>query len=498
MTAAPYLPPVLWRSADAAAATNARTVGPAWGATGIALSVAEVRPGDLFVALRSPCGTMDGHAAAASAFAAGAVAALVERRPAGIPAGAPLLLVEDTLAALDDLARVARLRSRARVAAVSGSLGKSTVRAALARVLAMAGSTHCGGDAATWPDFLAGLARLPEDAYHAVFELGSGDPASAAAAAQRARPDLAIVTNTDPVHLDLLPTPEALADAWAGAFATLPPSGIAIVNRDDAQLARLLAAARTAGLSRILGFGTGEDADARAVECSLHATCSAVTAQVGGERVQYCLPLPGRRQIANSLATLLAIRAFGVDAAQAARAFSALSPSDGRGNRRRVRLRQGAVTLLDHSRHAAPASVSTALNVLGHSDPGAGGRRIAVLGDMHGLASRSAPSHAALAADLRAAGIDIVFSCGQEMRHLFDRLPAHRRGRHAPDAPTLAPAVVSALRAGDVVMVMGSPEAGMSAVVGALDAAQIPEGAMAGMPVPGPARLSPPLDAARG
>jgi UDP-N-acetylmuramoyl-tripeptide--D-alanyl-D-alanine ligase len=494
--------PVLWRGADAEAAVNARAVGPAWAATGIALSAAEVRPGDLFVALRSPCGTADGHASTASAFAAGAVAALVERRPAGIPSDAPLLLVEDSLAALDDLARVARLRSRARVAAVAGSLGKSTVRDALARALALVGPAHDGGAAASWPDLLAGLASLPEDAAHAVFELGSGDPSRVAAAAQRVRPDIAVVTNADPVHLDRVSSPEALADAWAGVFGALPPSGVAVVNRDDAQFARLLAAARTSGLSRILCFGTAEEADARAVECSVHATCSAVTAQVGRERVQYCLSLPGRRHVANSLACVLALRAFGQDAALAARVFSSLSLPAGRGRRRRIRLAHGAVTLLDVSGHAAPASASAALNMLGRSDPGAGGRRIAVLGDMHGLGSRSAQFHAALAADLRATGIDIVFSCGQEMRHLYDRLPAHQRGRHAPDARALAPAAAAAMRAGDVVLVMGSPEAGMSVVVEALDALGADmlcvNGACMNETAHGVPPLSPALDAARG
>jgi len=140
-----------------------------------------------------------------------------------------------------------------------------------------------------------------------------------------------------------------------------------------------------------------------------------------------------------------------------------------------VALAKGSFTVIDESYNASPVSVAAAAGVLAKTDPGCGGRRIAVLGDMLELGAQAPQLHAGLAEPFRRAGVDLVYCCGPNMRHLYDKLPAAMRGRHAPDSAALAPMVAEAVRAGDVVMVKGSAGSRMARVVDALKALDVEE-----------------------
>ncbi len=471
MSAAPVPPgpgPVLWTAADAAAATNGRT-SRLWSATGVSIDSRTLQPGDLFVALKGP--NFDGHDYVAAALAAGAGAVVVSRVPEGVSADAPVLMVEDTMAALVDLGRMARVRTRARIVAITGSVGKTGTKEAVAHCLSAQGRTFAtqGSLNNHWGVPLS-LARLPADADFGVFELGMNHAGEIGPLTRQVKPDVSVITTVEAVHLENFPSIEGIADAKAEIFEGQDPNGVAILNRDTPHFARLLAAARTAGLTRIWSFGEHEGADARLLDFSLHATCSAVTTVIKGERLQFCLSLPGRHWVANSLAVLLAVRAAGGDVGTAARALSSLTPVKGRGVRKRVHLAQGAFTLIDESYNASPIAMNAAFDVVARIDPGAGGRRIAILGDMRELGPRADRFHADLAAPLRKAGFDQVFCCGPHMRALYDALPAALRGGWSPDSAGLAGAVVDAVKGGDVVLVKGSAGSRMAPVVEALAA----------------------------
>ncbi|EWY37522.1 UDP-N-acetylmuramoylalanyl-D-glutamyl-2, 6-diaminopimelate--D-alanyl-D-alanine ligase [Skermanella stibiiresistens SB22] len=461
--------PVLWTAGDTAAATNGTSQGPDWNATGVSIDSRTVNPGDLFIALSGP--NFDGHAYVASALAAGAAAAVVSRRPDGVAADAPLVLVEDTFAALQDLGSVARLRSNARIVAVTGSVGKTSTKEALGTCLAALAPTFAtvGSLNNHWGVPLS-LARMPPDCTYAVFELGMNHAGEIGPLSRQVRPDVAVITNIEAVHLAHFASVEAIADAKAEIFEGMAPNGAVVLNRDNPHYARLVAAARTRGLSRVLGFGKADDAAARLTDCSIHATCSAVTAVILGETLRYCLSLPGRHHVTNSLAVLLAVHALGGDVAAAARALATLKPIKGRGVRRRVQLAQGAATVIDESYNASPVSMEAAFQVLAKSDPGVGGRRIAVLGDMLELGERAPQLHLALAEPLKAAGADLVFCCGPNMRRLFDKLPAAARGAWEETSAALAPRLAAAVRAGDILMVKGSLGSRMALLVEAVAA----------------------------
>ncbi|MFW6076514.1 MAG: Mur ligase family protein, partial [Hyphomicrobiales bacterium] len=284
------------------------------------------------------------------------------------------------------------------------------------------------------------------------------------------RPHVAVVTTIAASHLGYFPSLAAIADAKAEIFLGVEPGGAAVINRDSEFFDQLAAAAGRAGISRIVGFGEAASAEVRLDSVALHETCSCVTAEILGETVSYRLGAPGRHLVLNSLAVLAAAQLAGGDLARAAMALADLEPQKGRGVRFKLDAPDGAITVIDESYNANPASVRAAVALLGQTRPGRGGRRIAVLGDMLELGSDAARLHAELAAVMDESGINIVYACGAGMAHLWEALPASRRGAYAETSQDLEETVLRDLRGGDVVMVKGSLGSRMMPIVEAIKA----------------------------
>ncbi|MEI8393764.1 MAG: UDP-N-acetylmuramoylalanyl-D-glutamyl-2,6-diaminopimelate--D-alanyl-D-alanine ligase [Rhodospirillaceae bacterium] len=459
--------PALWSVEDAAAATRGKASGPSWTATGVSIDSRTIAHGDLFVALKGP--SFDGHAYVAQALAAGAAAAVVSERPAGLGKTMPLLMVADTFTALQDLGREGRRRTVAKVVAITGSVGKTGTKEALAKCLAAQGLAYAtvGSLNNHWGVPLS-LSRLPADSRFGVFELGMNHAGEIGPLSHQVKPDVGVITTIEPAHMEFFASLEAIADAKAELFEGMASDSTIILNRDNAQFGRLAAAAHKRGLWSLWSFGADAHADARLLDCSVQATSSMVTAQIFGERVQYCVAQPGRHWVTNSLAVLLAVRALGGDLQAAAVTLGHLMPVKGRGTRQRVQAAKGVFTLIDESYNASPASMAAAFQVLAATQPGAGGRRVAVLGDMRELGERSDAFHAGLAEPLVAAGIDLVYCSGPHMNALYRELPPALQGGHAADSAALAPVVTGAVAGGDVILVKGSAGSRMGAVVAAL------------------------------
>jgi UDP-N-acetylmuramoyl-tripeptide--D-alanyl-D-alanine ligase len=458
----------LWQAAEVAAATGGAHAGD-WSASGVSIDSRTVMPGDLFVALRGP--NHDGHDFVAAALARGAVAAIVERQPDGVPPAGPLVRVADSLAALTALAAAARRRGCARIVGVTGSVGKTGTKEALRLALGAAGSTYAsaGGLNNHWGAPLS-LARLPREAAFGVFELGMNHTGEMAALARLVRPHAALITTVEPAHLGFFASVAAIADAKAEIFLGLEPDGLAVLNRDNPHYPRLAAAARRAG-AKIVGFGSHPQAEARLLDCSLAADGSAFAAEIFGRQVNCRLGAPGRHWVMNALAVLATAAALGEDPAAAATALADFEALPGRGRRDELAWRGGVLRLIDESYNASPAAMRAALAVLGMTSPGPGGRRVAVLGDMLELGAEAPALHRDLAAPIEAAGIDRVFLVGAAMTALDAVLPPSRRGGLWPTAEAAIPAVIDFLGPGDVVTVKGSRSVGASRIVERLRAA---------------------------
>jgi UDP-N-acetylmuramoyl-tripeptide--D-alanyl-D-alanine ligase len=439
------------------------------GVAGLSIDSRTILPGEAYFAIKGDI--HDGHDFVASALQSGAALAVVARsRRAEFAADAPLLAVDDVLDGLRELARASRARLGAQVIAVTGSVGKTSTKEALRTVLSAQGDTHASVASFNnhWGVPLS-LARCPATSRFAVFEIGMNHAGEIEPLVKLVRPHVAVITTVEPVHLEFFSGIEAIADAKAEIFAGVEPGGAAVLNRDNPQFARLAANARSRGISRIVSFGADETCDARLLNLSLQATTSAVHANILGHDVAYKLGMPGRHMAMNSLAVLAAASLAGADLALAALTLSQIQPAAGRGVRRALEVGAGEATLIDESYNANPASMGAALNVLGQAAIGVQGRRIAVLGDMLELGPTSPALHQGLAEAVVANRIDLVFCCGPLMRNLWDALSAGKRGGYAENSTGLERQIVSAIRAGDAIMVKGSLGSKMKTIVNALE-----------------------------
>ncbi len=463
----------LWTGTEAAAATGGRNTRD-WRATGASIDSRTTTTGDLFIALEGP--VFDGHEFVGAAFANGAAAGLVSTVPDAdaVPEGGALHVVDDTMAALGALAAAARARTRARIAAVTGSAGKTGTKEALRHVLEAQGPTSASRSSFNnhWGVPLS-LARMPSDTAYGIFEVGMNHAGEIAPLSRLIRPHVAIVTNVEAAHLEYFVSVEAIADAKAEIFVGMAPDGTAVLNRDNAHFERLKSAAEDRGIARIVGFGAAPEADVRLVEAISADGHEDVSAEIHGRRIDYRLGVAGRHWVMNSLAVLAAVAALGADVDAAAGALATLGALDGRGRVHRITIGGAAITLIDESYNANPASIRAALETLGRTAPAPGGRRIAVLGEMRELGARSRELHADLAEPVAANRIDLVFAAG-EMGALHDRLAPGVGAAHADTGTDLIDDILRTVRGGDVVMVKGSNASRMTAVVEALlDAAKV-------------------------
>jgi UDP-N-acetylmuramoyl-tripeptide--D-alanyl-D-alanine ligase len=456
----------LWTAEDAAAATGGRIAGD-WQAQGLSIDTRSLQPGDLFVALTDQ---RDGHDFVADALARGAAGALVSRVPAGVADTAPLLVVPDVLQALRDLATARRAATQARVIAVTGSVGKTSTKEMLRAALTPLGRVHAAEK--SFNNHLGvplTLARCPLDADFAVIEIGMNHPGEIAPLAALAAPDLAIVTIVAAAHLEAFENLKGIAHEKASIFGGLRPGGIAVWNADLDTSPILRAAAGAAG-GPSLSFGQTEGADMRLVTVTAEAEGLRYTLAAQGIEFQGHLRAPGRHLAMNAAAVICAVRALGLDCTAALDGLGQWTPPEGRGTRQRIVTDSGAFDLIDEAYNANPTSMAAALSVLAETRPGPDGRRVAVLGDMLELGADEAAMHAALADLPELQAVATVHCLGPRMRHLWQRLPAARRGLWAETAQEIAEQARSLVRTGDVVMVKGSNGSRAGQVAAALRA----------------------------
>ncbi|MEE2996298.1 MAG: UDP-N-acetylmuramoyl-tripeptide--D-alanyl-D-alanine ligase [Pseudomonadota bacterium] len=454
--------PPLWTSSDAALATGG-IVTADWVATGISIDTRTLDAGDLFIALTGP--NFDGCDFIDAAFEAGASAAMVERKAA--LGNRPGLITSDTREAMEALGAAARTRSHAKIAAITGSVGKTGTKDAVAHVLSAQGETSYSRSSLNnhWGVPLS-AARMPSNADFAVFEIGMNHPGEITPLVNIVRPHVAVVTAIASAHREFFDSVEGIARAKGEIFSCID-GGIAIINRDTEYFSLLSGLAEDAGARDVVSFGRHSDADMRLVEYLPDATGSSIVALWQGEPIPYRVEQLGVHWAYNSLAVITTAEAMGADMHRAAGDLATLPSIPGRGAVYIVPWENGTIRLIDDSYNANPRSMSAALETLGLMQPD-GGRRVAIIGDMLELGDTSRDAHAHLKDHIENNSVDTVFLAGTEMAALADKLDKARIGGAADTADALLPAILSGLQAGDVVTVKASNGIGLDRIVDAL------------------------------
>ena len=426
--------------------------------SGLSIDTRSLKPGDLFIALKD---ARDGHDFAPSAFAAGAAGAFVSR----LVEGGPNLLVEDVLHGLEALGLAARDRAPDcyRVA-VTGSVGKTSLKEMLARMFRALGPTHCNVKSFNnhWGVPLT-LARMPRDTEKAVFEIGMNTPGEIGPRSQMVQPHTALVSKIAPAHLEGLGSIQGVAEEKAAIFAGLQPHGFAILPHEDSFFEFLKAEAlRQQPTATILSFGLSPDADAQILNIKTGVSHSQVSIRVHDQVVDIKLTAVGDHWAVNAAAALLAACPQSTsDLPRLVAALEGYTPPPGRGTAEQVALPDGGqCTLVDEAYNANPESMRAAL--IGFAARPCQGQRLVALGEMLEIGAASSAEHAALAEPVLASGATTAFLSGAAMEVLHEALSPRIESHFESHAEALEAKVKKVLKDGDLILLKGSNASGMN------------------------------------
>ena len=447
----------LWTSAEIAKATGGHCSGH-WGVSGISIDTRSLQPEDLFVALKDQ---RDGHDFVADALNKGASGALVSRVPDGVEDTKKLIIVDDVLQALADLAVAARARTDAKVIGVTGSVGKTSTKEMLRAALAPSGHVHAAERSFNnhWGVPLT-LARMPKATDFAVIEIGMNAPGEIAPLAKLAALDVAMITTVAAVHLEAFDNVEGIAREKAAIFDGLKPRGTAIINADfeTRSVVNELASALDT-----IWFGRAADADPIIKHVQELDTGQSVEFLWNGLDQVLALSAVGDHFAVNAMGVLAAVKAVGGDAIKAMAALGQWGSPPGRGEQIQI----GDVRIIDESYNANPTSMDAALKVLAATQ---GTRKLAILGDMLELGAEELTLHAGLADFTSIKQADLVHTVGARMKALHDALPSAQRGQHFETVDAALIGLDGLLLPGDAVMIKGSKGSGVHRLVAHLKA----------------------------
>ena len=352
-----------------------------------------LKPGQLFIVLQ---GARDGHDFISAAMEKGAAAVLCSRKVGDYPA----IYVEDPRIALGKIAHEECKRLGLQVAAVTGSVGKSTTKEMMASVLeqkfivSKTPANH-NNDIGMPMAILA----MPEDTEVAVLEMGMNHFREIAYLSEIANPHVAVIINIGTMHLEYLGSQEGIRKAKMEIVEGMPKDGKLLINGDDAMLQALPEAPEQA----VTYFGTGENAAVRAFDVLQMEEGICFRVEAGEERFDVRIGVEGDHFVPDAMAAVAVGLQFGLTGEQIAAGLAAFHNMAGR----QEIYKAGEYTIIQDCYNAGPESMAAALNVLGRRQ----GRKIAVLGDMLELGDRTQAEHYKVGR-IAAEKADMVFAYG--------------------------------------------------------------------------------------
>jgi UDP-N-acetylmuramoyl-tripeptide--D-alanyl-D-alanine ligase len=426
--------------------------------TSVSTDTRKIVQGALYLALVGE--NFDGNNFVDEAAEKGACAAVVS---ASTSSTIPLLKVADTHVALGKISAINRKRCKAKVIALTGSQGKTTVKEMLGAILCNTGATLItDANLNNTIGVPLTLLRLEEKHDFAVIELGANSAGEIDFSAQITQADIAIITNASAAHIEGFGSLQGIVSAKGEIIDALGASGLLVLNADDDHVGDWI---ERAGDTRTVLFSADSEHN------SADYSCSKVSLGTGG-RVSFELFTPighrclsinllGMHNVVNAIAAAAAAIEAGATLDDVESGLSSLRPVKGRLNPM-VGINDSC--LLDDSYNASPSSFKAAIDVLS-SCPGT---RFLLAGDMKELGSESGSAHSAVGAYAAAAGIDELWAVGEQSRLTVNAFGS--RGRHFPQMSELVNACRSIASADVTFLVKGSRGARMDALVNALSA----------------------------
>ncbi len=458
-----FKPSYIWDSKAVSAALN-HSILTQFSAHSVSIDSRTISADSIFIGIKGE--NYNGNLFALDALKKGAALCILDEQVPGLDSFADkVIIVDDALRALKQLAVYSRNRTKAKIIAITGSVGKTSVKEMLRMALANQGETYASvGNFNNHFGLPLSLANMPEDIEYGIFELGMNHIGEILELTEIARPNVAIITTVDAVHLEFFSSISAIAEAKAEIFAGMKAGDYAIINYDNPYHLILADKARAHGLE-VISFGTSSKFDYILEDLKLTENGVNVTIDAKGKIIKYELPAHGRHQALNSLAVLAAIDYAGADIEFAAK--KGLINFTLQKRRGEIKYNHKLdVTVIDDTYNASPASVNAALENLGNMK----GRKVVVLGDMKELGTHSKELHIDLQHAILREGIDKVLCVGELMQYLYDALPEAYRGCITKNSESMSKSIVPFIKAGDIILVKGSRSMQMEKVVDAIEA----------------------------
>ncbi len=410
----------------------------------------------------------DGHDFVEDALTNGAVVALVCKEHAGRFPGMATIVVPDTLEAMENIARAARKRSKAKIIAVTGSAGKTTTKSMIQKILQGEGKTHASLKSFNnhWGVPLM-LANMAADVEFGIFEIGMNHAGEITPLVKMVSPHLVLITSIGTAHLGNFADMEGIARAKAEIFSGLVPGGDAIINADHDYVEILLSQARLHGVQNIVSYGFDESSDIRIADYEVGEQASLAKISMGWGKLELKLAVFGVHSISNGAGALVLAERLGVNMKKALGALREFKATKGRGEVLHLGSDGKIIELIDESYNANPSSMVAALAVFSQR-PGIGKNRILVLGEMLELGKRSDKFHLDLAGEIIACAPDRVYLVGEHLQELKKSIEPHFEVFWASEAKQICSQVVNGLDWGDQIMVKGSNGVGLFHIVEAI------------------------------
>ena len=436
-----------WTSNKIIEATGGTLHGEAFSFSTLNTDTRSLQAGEFFVALSGD--NFDGHDYASKAADRGAIAALVEKPVQGLP----YIMVQDTLEALQNMARYRREYSTAKIIAITGSVGKTSAKEMLKICLSEYGETYAtSGNYNNHIGLPICLCNMPTSSEFAILEMGMNHADEISFLSDIAKPQVALITNVEAVHLEFFDSVQGIAYAKAEIFDGM--QGGAAVLPADSPYYELLVTSSELHNCELISFGEAENS-------SLRLLSSAVEYEYKSQPRSFALSTRGAHWPKAALGILGCVAALDLPLEKAEAALNAYQEQQGRGEV----IKLGDITLMDDAYNASPVSMAAAITTL--ASLGAG-RKLAVLGEMLELGENSDALHAGLAEPLQQHAIDAVITVGEGMKPLIAKLQQSVHLAHFSTAEDAIKSIKTLVRPNDNVLCKGSHGSGVYRLVAAL------------------------------
>ncbi len=448
-----------WSTNNIIDATGGRDVnGCNWiHSSNISTDTRSIKKGDLFIALKGK--NFDGHNFLHEAFLKGAVAAIVSE---GKYKNFPLVIVQDTLKALHDMASyyIRNVLVDAKVIAITGSVGKTTTKDMLHTVLSQYGVSHANeGNLNNNIGLPLTILKAPKNCQYLILEMGMNKAGEIKELSKISNPNIAVITNIEPAHTENFSSLFDVAQAKLEILYGMKNNGTLILNRDNKYYDYLSSHANR----NVISFGKDKNTEVCLLDLIRNDDGLNLKIRLSDNQTMNCnLRVQGEHFAYSLLVAAAVVQSLGLDLSKLPLALKNFSVTKGRGNIHKVKYNRKYIHLIDDSYNASPASMKTAIKTLStYSNQ----RKVALLGDMLELGDESIKFHTDLVKVITENNVDKVYTVGKFMLELHEFLPDNIRGTHFNDSNQLKSDLANIIQNNDAILVKGSRGMKMDLIV---------------------------------